>query len=113
MAKKHLPIESKHLRAWLSATGYLFPETQAELEAFERLYVAEHPGEDPAQIPPIDVERILDGTLPKQVIPLSLPSDEAQVEAKQLRMVARNGKEVSDHILSKMKSNQSRKKDGQ
>lgn len=98
------------MRAWLSATGYLFPETQAELEAFERLYAAEHPNEDPAQIPPIDVERILDGTLPRRVIPLSVPIDEPKVEAPQLRMVARNGKGVPDHILNKMKSNQSRKK---
>jgi hypothetical protein len=113
MAKKHIPIESKHMRAWLSATGYLFPETQAELEAFERLYAAEHPNEDFAQIPPIDVERILDGTLPKQVIPISLPSNEPKEEEQPVRMVARNGKGVPDHILKKMKSNQSRKKDGQ
>ena len=113
MAKKHIPIESGHMRAWLSATGYLFLETQAELEAFERLYATEHPDEDAAQIPPIDVERILAGTLPKQVIPLSLPNDEPKVEAQQLRMVARNGKGVPDNILKKMKSNQNRKKDGQ
>lgn len=113
MAKKQLQIESEHMRAWLSATGYLFPQTQAELEAFERLYAAEHPNEDPSQEQPIDVERILDDTLPKLVIPLSVPSSETKEALPQLRMVARNGKGVPDHILSKMKSNQSKKQDGQ
>lgn len=112
MAKKPLQIESEHMRAWLSATGYLFPQTQFELEAFERLYASEHPNENPAQVPPIDVERILDGTLPSRVIPLSIPISESKEDPQQLRMVARNGKGVPDHILNKMKSNQSKKKDG-
>lgn len=102
-SKKHIAPEQ--ITEWLASTGFLFPSNEIELQRFEKLF-----GEpDPNLVYSINYDRILKNVFEdideiKKINPLG------EQEPKQLKMVARNGGNVSKHILDKMIKNQQKAK---
>lgn len=106
MGRKRPQLNPDSLRAWLSATGYLFPRNEAELGAFESLGTDDDESDDSSLCAAIDVEGIIKQRL---TLPFRQCNRAEEIEASrlhELKMVARNGKPTPQHILERMKSNQ-------
>ncbi len=101
MATNKQKLSSDNIDAWLASTGFLFPSNETELAHFDKLY------EDvniPVSEDEVSIDRILSET-PKPKI-VKMPMEVNRNEIVTYRMVARNGGNIPDHILQKMKSNQ-------
>lgn len=103
-------MEFEQLKSWMAATGFLLPTNKEELECFVRLYKAELAAAKEDAKGAVDVDRILAGKTRTVVLNIEPVSDNSVEDLTPLRMVARNGKPVPDHILKKMKNNQLGKK---
>jgi hypothetical protein len=102
--KKH--ITTDNLTEWLASTGFLFPRNELELARFERLYSESKDTEGGKEL---DVQRIITGTFKQPKVVKMIP-DEINKEDI-LKMVARKGSSIPNHIIEKMKKNQQSRKD--
>jgi hypothetical protein len=98
--KKH--ITNENITEWLASTGFLFPRNEVELERFEKLYGEEDFGLTGKEIDP---DKIIDGTF-KEKKTVKMPDDIKKEEIHPYRMAARNGNELPNHIMDKIKKNQ-------
>ena len=103
--KKHITPEN--ITEWLASTGFLFPRNEVELERFEKLYGEEDFGLTGKEIDP---DKIINGTFRENKI-LKISNDISQEEINSYRIAARNGNELSKHIMDKIKKNQSKPKE--
>lgn len=101
MAQNKLHITPDNITEWLASTGFLFPRNELELARFDKLYPEEAEGASDFQV---DFDKIFNGTLKTRTIPLKKEAEEKDII--QLKMVARKGSSVPQHILDKMKKNQ-------
>lgn len=101
MARNKLHITPENITEWLASTGFLFPRNELELARFDKLYPDE--SEDASDFQ-VDFDKIFNGTLKTRIIPLKKEVEEKDIIP--LKMVARKGSAVPQHILDKMKKNQ-------
>lgn len=101
MATNKQNLSPENIDAWLASTGFLFPTNELELSRFDKLYedVNFSVSEDD-----VSIERILAGT-PRPIV-VKMTFEVNRDEINQYRMVARNGNDLPDHILQKIKMNQ-------
>ena len=92
----------KKLTSMLRSAGYLFPITDAQVEAFEKLGLTE---ELPASL--ADPGAILRRGVVKS-IPLQQPKADERIVDSFQRLAARHGKELTPEILRKMQEDRSR-----
>ena len=94
-------IEVAHLDSWLASTGFLFPNSELEVDRFNKLYEDYNYKLDDKSIDPIAVINNTFHREPK-VIPMFEENLEEEIES--LRMVARKGKkDLSSQIIDKMR----------
>ncbi|CAM3690630.1 hypothetical protein [Sphingobacterium prati] len=101
MAQNKLHITPDNITEWLASTGFLFPRNELELARFDKLYPEE--AEDTSSFQ-VDFDKIFNGTLKTRTIPLKKEAEEKDIIP--LKMIARKGSNVPQHILDKMKKNQ-------
>jgi hypothetical protein len=101
MGKSKNEIGIENFNEWLATTGYLFPSNPVELERFETLFKDFNYQLSSEVVDPI---KIINGTY-SQVIK-KIESFEKISDIHELKIAARNLKEIPDHILKKIKSNQ-------
>ncbi|MBY0482415.1 MAG: hypothetical protein K2Q21_13740 [Chitinophagaceae bacterium] len=107
MAQSKKKITPENLTEWLASTGFLMPRNKIEMQRFELLF-----GDEDLDLKgdEIDPDRILCGDIGKGKI-IKLPDEVKQEEITPLKMVARNGNKMPQHILDKIKKNQNKPKD--
>lgn len=98
---KNISIDSEHFEEWLRSTGFLFPVTEIELLRFDKLF------EDydfKLKDITIDPMKIINGTIcsirPQKLI---ISKEDLSDEIPQLKMAARKGEELPQHIIDKMR----------
>jgi len=101
MAQSKIHITTDNMAEWLASTGFLFPRNETEMARFDKLYPEE--ADDVSNFE-VDCTRILNGTLKTKVIPLNKEAREEDIIP--LKMVARKGGNLPQHILDKIKKNQ-------
>ncbi len=102
MAQSKVNITPDNMAEWLASTGFLFPRNEMEMARFDKLYPDEQEDVSDFQV---DCTSIFNKTLKTtHVIPLKKEAEEKDIVP--LRMVARKGSNVPQHILDKMKKNQ-------
>lgn len=87
----------------LMYTGYMLPENERQLANFNKLY--EDYNYKLSNIT-IDIQAIINGALScsiKKVSIINTEKEEDTTEITKLRMVARKGEELPQHIIDKMK----------
>jgi hypothetical protein len=107
MARNNQSITSENITAWMACTGFLFPRNELELACFDVLYmdtVIDLTGQL------IDPEIIL-GRKPRPIVRITFSKPPEAFDMSPLRMVARKGGDLPQHILDKMKKNQQKHKD--
>lgn len=102
--KKHITPEN--ITEWLSSAGFLFPRNEVELERFEKLYGEEDFGLTGKEIDP---DKIINGTFRETKV-VKIPIEINKEEDNPFRMAARNGSSLPQHIMDKIKKNQSKPK---
>ncbi|MFM7855549.1 MAG: hypothetical protein ACKO96_27395 [Flammeovirgaceae bacterium] len=107
MAQNKRHITPENITEWLSSTGFLFPRNEVELERFEKLYSEEDYGLTGNEIDP---DKIINGTFSEKKM-LKMPDEIKKEEINPYRMAARNGNELPNHIMDKIKKNHSKPKD--
>lgn len=107
MAQNKKNITPENITEWLSSSGFLFPRNEVELERFEKLYGEEDFGLTGKEINP---DEIINGTF-REIKGVKMPTDINQEEINPYRMAARNGNSLPEHIMDKIKKNQSKPKD--
>ena len=100
--KKH--ITPDNITEWLSSTGFLFPRNEIELERFEKLFSDDDFGLKGTEIDP---DKIINGSFSEN-IRLQIPDSIKKDEISPYRIAARNGNELPEHILDKIKKNQNK-----
>ena len=100
--KKHITPEN--IDEWLASTGFMFPRNELELARFEKLYAESLEGITGKEIDP---DKIINEKQDSAKIIEIKPSAIAG-EFTEYRMAARNGSNITKHILDKMKKNQDR-----
>lgn len=102
MAQSKINITPDNMAEWLASTGFLFPRNEMEISRFDKLYPDEQEDVSDFQV---DCTSIFNMTLKTaHVIPLKKEAEEKDIIP--LKMVARKGSSVPQHILDKMKKNQ-------
>jgi hypothetical protein len=101
MEKSKDEIGIENFDEWLATTGYLFPSNPVELERFETLFKDFNYQLSPEVVDPI---KIINGTY-IQAFKKSESSEKIS-DLHELKIAARNLKEIPEHILKKIKSNQ-------
>lgn len=101
MEKSKSEIELENFNEWLASTGYLFPSNPVELERFETLFKDFNYQLSSEVVDPI---KIINGTHSQEI--KKLEASEKIPDIHELKIAARNLKEIPDHILKKIKSNQ-------
>lgn len=105
MANGKKSITPENLEEWVHSTGLLLPRNDLELARFEKLFGAV---DERLTGKEIDPDKILKGEFDidlKKMTPIIRLEDSGTYE---YRMVARNGANIPDHILAKMKKNHQR-----
>lgn len=95
--KYNIKIDSNNLNEWLRSTGFLFPQNEIELTRFNELYSDFDSKLNDATI---DVKSIIEGTVCSATRVIWLVKNN---DIEELKMVARKGQEVPEHIIDKMK----------
>jgi hypothetical protein len=94
-------INNQNLEEWFRSAGFLFPTNELELERFNKLYANyDFKLKDVS----IDAKSIIDGDIcscETKVFSIG-KVDEVKNEIEKLKMVARKGQNVPQHILDKM-----------
>lgn len=100
--KKHRgKVDMNNLNEWLRSIGFLFPKNEIELARFNELY-ADY--DFKLKDASIDVKSIIEGNLCSNTRVLRIiKSEELKNEIEDLKMVARKGQDVPQHIIDKMK----------
>lgn len=94
-------IEVAHLDSWLASTGFLFPNSELELDRFNKLYEEYNYKLDNKSIDPIAV---INNTFHREPKVLNMFEEDLEGEIESLRMVARKGKkDLPQHIIDKMR----------
>ncbi len=94
-------INNKNLEEWFRSTGFLFPTNELELARFNKLY-ADY--DFKLKNASIDAKSIIEGNIcscETKVFCIS-KVDEVKDGIEELKMVARKGQEIPQHILDKM-----------
>ena len=94
-------INNNNLEEWFRSTGFLFPTNELELARFNKLY-ADY--EFKLKDAFIDAKSIIEGNIcscESKVFSIS-KVDEVKDGIEELKMVARKGQEIPQHILDKM-----------
>src|SRR3989337_4533354 len=96
-------IDANNFDSWLASTGFLFPTNELELARFNKLF---DNSEENLTGNEIDLERILNGQSISKIVWMNIyPTIDKDLSL--YRMVARNGSNLPQHIIDKMKKNQS------
>lgn len=94
-------IEVEYLDSWLASTGFLFPQSEVELDRFNKLYEDYNYKLDDKSIDPIAV---INNTFHREPKVLTMFEEDLEEEIESLRMVARKGKKVlPQHVIDKMR----------
>ena len=94
-------VDMNNLNEWLRSTGFLFPTNELELARFNELY-ADY--DFKLKNASIDVKSIIEGNVCLNTRTLRIvKSEEINNEIEDLKMVARKGQGVPQHIIDKMK----------
>ena len=94
-------INNKNLEEWFRSTGFLFPTNELELARFNKLY-ADY--DFKLKNASIDAKSIIEGNIcscETKVFCIS-KVDEVKDGIEELKMVARKGQEIPQHIFDKM-----------
>jgi len=100
---KSKKINHQNLEEWLRSTGFLFPTNELELARFNKLY-ADYDFQ--LKGASIDVKTIIEGSTCSnaRIIDIGIENNEGiSNEIQELKMVARKGQIVPEHIIEKMK----------
>ena len=94
-------INNQNLEEWFRSTGFLFPTNELELARFNKLY-ADY--DFKLKNASIDAKSIIEGNICSCETKLFCISkvDEVKDGIEELKMVARKGQEIPQHILDKM-----------
>jgi hypothetical protein len=101
MPQNKIHMTPEQMPEWLASTGFLFPTNELELARFEKLYAEEADNFGDFQV---DCERILGNTFQAKII--SFEPEAKPEDITPLRMVARKGANLPQHIKDKIKKNQ-------
>jgi len=104
--------EEEHINRRLAISGYIFPRSLEEMEAFKRLH-KDYPFQNhPDQIDPEEILRMETPIKKKQI---TLPSfSQKQIEINEgWKMAARGNLDIPKDIFEKMKKNQEKCDDSQ
>lgn len=105
-------INNQNLEEWFRSTGFLFPTNELELARFNKLY-ADY--DFKLKDVSIDAKSIIEGNIcscETKVFSIS-KVDEVKIEIEELKMVARKGHEIPQHILDKMTKKHRKNNDGE
>lgn len=102
MAQNKRNINPENVTNWLCSTGFLFPRNESELARFDKVFGEEDMGLTGKEIDPLMI--IADNKIETVIKKFPTGLDVNQVSG--LRMAARNGKGMPQHILDKIKKNQ-------
>lgn len=109
--KKHSgKVDMSNLNEWLRSTGFLYPTNELELARFNELY-ADY--DFKLKDVSIDVKSIIEGHLCSTRVLRIVKSEEINNEIEDLKMVARKGQGVPQHIIDKMKQKHRKIDDGE
>ncbi len=104
-------IDVNNIDEWLSSTGFLFPQNELQLARFNELY-ADY--DFKLKDASIDVKAIIKGNLCAFKTTLRIiENKEINKEIEELRMVARKGQVLPDHIIEKMKQKHQKDNNGE
>jgi hypothetical protein len=111
-SKKHSgKVDMNNLNEWLRSTGFLFPKNELELARFNELY---DDYDFKLKDASIDVKSIIKGNVCSnaKIIDIGVVKNEViSNEIEELKMVARKGQKVPEHIIEKMKQKHRKKND--
>lgn len=105
-------INNQNLEEWFRSAGFLFPTNELELARFNKLY-ADY--DFKLKDASIDAKSIIDGDIcscETKVFNIG-KMDEVKNEIEELKMVARKGQNVPQHILDKMTKKHRKNNDGE
>jgi len=105
-------INNNNLEEWFRSTGFLFPTNELELARFNKLY-ADY--DFKLKEVSIDAKSIIEGNIcscETKVFSINIV-DEVKNEIEELKMVARKGQDIPQHILDKMTKKHRKNKDGE
>lgn len=105
-------INNQNLEEWFRSAGFLFPTNELELARFNKLY-ADY--DFKLKEVSIDAKSIIDGDIcscETKVFSIG-KVDEVKNEIEELKMVARKGQNVPQHILDKMIKKHRKNNDGE
>jgi hypothetical protein len=107
MAQNNQSITPENMTEWMACTGFLFPRNELELACFEILYKDTVIDLTDSLIDP----EVILGRKPRPAVRMTFSKAPETFDMSPLRMVARKGGELPQHILDKMKKNQQKHKD--
>lgn len=105
-------INNQNLEEWFRSAGFLFPTNELELARFNKLY-ADY--DFKLKDVSIDAKSIIDGDIcscETKVFSIG-KVDEVKNEIEELKMVARKGQDIPQHILDKMTKKHRKNNDGE
>lgn len=105
-------INNNNLEEWFRSTGFLFPTNELELARFNKLY-ADY--DFKLKEVSIDAKSIIEGNIcscETKVFSINIVN-EVKNEIEELKMVARKGQDIPQHILDKMTKKHRKNKDGE
>lgn len=104
-------INVNNIDEWLSSTGFLFPQDELQLVRFNELY-ADY--DFKIKDASIDVKAIIQGDFCAFKATLKIiENKEINKEIEELRMVARKGQVLPNHIVEKMKQKHQKNNNGE